>query len=301
MNVLLVGTGYVGSAIAAALQAAGHSVTGTARSEATAQKLRAAGVTPVSGDITDPASLEKDAAAADAVIYAVQYNGEDVATVEAAALRAIARALVGSNKPFIFTSGGWIYGSTGDRVADEMSPQNPPPLIAHRPLLESIVLDAVSTGARSIVIRPGNAYGKGAGIPAMWVQSAKGTGSAQYVGDGSSHWAVVHVDDLAKLYVLALEKAPAGAIYNAGDTTAFTVREMAEAASRGAGKNGAVTALPLEDARKTLGAFADALALDIRLDSSKARQELGWQTRSSTIIDDLQSGSYVEQTSMPLR
>jgi nucleoside-diphosphate-sugar epimerase len=295
MNVLLVGaTGYLGTSIAEELQASGHSVMGTARSEAAAQKLRDAGVTPVPADITNATTLEKDAAAADGVIYSVQYNGENRAVIEGAALRAIADALAGSNKPFIFTSGAWIYGSTGDRVANEESVLNPPSLISHRPFLESIVLGAVSTGVRSIVIRAGDVYGRGGGLPAMWVQSARESGSARFVGDGTSHWPVVHVDDLAKLYVLALEKAPPGAIYNAADATSFTVREMAEAASRGAGKNGAVTPWPLEDARGTFGAFADALALDSRADSSKARKDLGWQTRSTTIIDDLQTGSYVQ-------
>ena len=59
------------------------------------------------------------------------------------------------------------------------------------------------------------------------------------------------------------EKAPLGAIYNAGDETSFTVHEMAEAASHGAGRNGAVVSWPLEEARPALGPFADALAWNL--------------------------------------
>lgn len=295
MNVLLVGaTGYVGSSIAKALKAAGHTVTGTARTDDAEKKLRDSGITPVRADITDPESLKKAAAKADGAIYAVQYNGNDGEAVESAALRAIGEGL-SANKPFIFTSGAWVYGSTGDRVADEQSPNNPTPVVAHRPRLEQIVLDARARGVSPVIIRPGDVYGNGGGIPAMWVQAARESGAARFVGDGSSHWPVVHIDDLAQLYVLALEKAAAGSIYNAADGSSFTVREMAEAASRGAGADGKVQAWPLEEARKALGPFADALALDSRIDSSKAREELGWRTRSTTILDDLVSGSYAKR------
>ena len=296
MNVLLVGaTGYVGSSIAEALKAAGHTVTGTARSDDAEKKLRDAGLSAVRADVTDPDSLREAASKADGAIYAVQYQGDNGEAVEGAALRAIGEGLGGSNKPFVFTSGVWIYGSTGDRVADEQSPNNPTPIVSHRPRLEQIVLDSAQHGVRPVIIRPGDVYGKGGGIPAMWVQSAHESGAVKFVGDGSSHWPVVHADDLAQLYVLALENAPNGAIYNAADTSSFTVREMAEAASRGAGKDGKTESWPLESARGAFGAFADALVLDLRVDSSKAREELGWQTRTATILDDLESGSYAKR------
>lgn len=301
MQIYVVGaTGYIGSAVCEALKAHGHHVSGSARSDEAARRLRQAGVEPVRSDITDSASLAAAAKNADGVVYTVQYNGQDGAQVEAAALGALVDALAQTGKPLLYTSGVWLYGSTGDAPADENATQNPTPVVAHRPMLEGIVLDGASKGVRSIIVRPGDVYGRRGGMPAMWVQSAKESGSAQFVSSGSdSHWPVVHVDDLAALYVLALEKAPAGAVYNANDETAFTVREMAEAASRGAGRGGAVTAVPLEEARKQYGAFGDALVLDSRVTSKRARTELGWGTRETTILDDLTSGSYVQQPPLP--
>lgn len=296
MRVFVVGaSGYVGSPIARALLDRGEEVVGLARSETAAQRLQQAGVKPVAGDVTQPHSLQEAAHDGDAVVYAVQYNGESGAVVESAALEALVDTLAGSGKPLLYTSGIWIYGSTGRRVADEATLPNPTPLVAHRPALERVVLDGVQRGVRSIVIRPGNAYGAGGGIPAMWIQSAKQTGAARFVGDGNNHWAVVHRDDLAQLYVLALKKSPPGAVYNAGDDTSFTVREMAQAASVGAGKNGAVASWPLESARRELGAFADALALDSRISSDRARRQLAWGTRVTTILDDLRGGSYASR------
>lgn len=294
MQVFVVGaSGYVGSAIAQALRKHGHSVIGAARSEQTARALRDAGVEAVTADISQPQSLTAPAQRAGSVIYAVQYNGEDSPSVEGAALRALVDALAGSGKPIVYTSGVWIYGNTGDRAADENAPLAPTPLIAHRPQLERIVLDGAARNVRSIVIRPGDLYGAGGGIPAMWVQSARKENAARFVGDGRNRWAVVHRDDVAELYALALERAQPGSIYNAADETSFTVAEMAEAASYGAGCDGSVIAWPLEEARHALGAFADALALDTRVSSQRAREVLGWTTRSVTILEDLRGGSYV--------
>jgi nucleoside-diphosphate-sugar epimerase len=297
MRIVLIGSGYVGSAVGEAFLARGHNVSGSSRSDEAANQLRAIGIEPVSVDIGDPRSLQAALANADAAVYAVQYRGQDAATVEPAALQAIVDTLAPRQKTLLFTSGAWIYGSTGDRVADEHAPIDPPAVIAHRPQLERIALDGASRGLRPIVLRATDVYGDGGGIPAMFVESARTEGAARMVGDGRNRWPMVHREDLASLYALAFERAQPSSIYNASDETAFTVREMAEAASRGAGKNGAVTAWPVADARKALGPFTDALMLDSHVTSRKAREELGWTTRSSTILDDLEFGSYAGRTS----
>jgi nucleoside-diphosphate-sugar epimerase len=287
-------TGYVGSAIAKALLAGGHRVIGAARSAQSAERLREASIAAAVSDVSIPESLKRPARDADALIYAVQYNGANPAQAEAAALTALVEALGGSDKPLIYTSGVWVYGNAGTRAADEDAPLNPPAFIAHRPTLERTVLDSAARGVRAIVIRPANVYGDGGGLPAMWVQSAKESGAARFVGDGANHWTNVHRDDLAALYLLALERAAPGAIYNGGDGTSFTVREMARAASIGAGAGGAVAAWPVEEARLAVGPFADGLALDSKMDSDRARRQLGWRPRTTTILDDLQTGSYAQ-------
>lgn len=293
MRVFVIGsTGYVGSAVVAALTKRGDAVLGSARTEDAAKKLHESGVEAALCDVTAPESLKAPAQSCDAVVYAVQYNGADVAAVETAALTALVESLANSGKALLYTSGYWVYGNTGDRVAAEDSPLDPIALIAYRPGLERIVLDGAQRNVRAVVIRPGVVYGNGAGIPAMWVQSAKEEGATRFVGEGRNRWAMIHRDDLAQLYVRALERAAPGAIYNAGDETSFTVREMAEAASVGAGTSGAVTSWPLAEARAALGAFADALTVDSRITAQRARTELGWNVRPTTVVDDLKNGSY---------
>ncbi|MEO9170242.1 MAG: NAD-dependent epimerase/dehydratase family protein [Candidatus Baltobacteraceae bacterium] len=292
MKVLVVGaTGYIGRAVCEALASHGHRVLAMVR-DSTPSRAHA-GADVVRGDITDVASLVSAALNADAVVYAVQYHGEDGFAVESAALTALSDALARNKKRMLYTSGVWTYGSTFPNVANEETPPHPIAIVAKRPELENILLNSVANGLHAIVIRPGDVYGRGGGIPAMWVQSAHENGAARIIGDGTNHWPMIHIDDLASLYVLALEKAAAGSAYIAADETQLTVNAMAEAASRGAGKNGAVVHWPLEEARKAMGLFADALVLNQLVTSAKARRELQWSTRSSTAVDDLQAGSYV--------
>jgi nucleoside-diphosphate-sugar epimerase len=212
--------------------------------------------------------------------------------VDATVVRAILEALEGTGKPFVYTSGVWVLGSTGGIVADESTPLNPTPLVALRPAIEEEVLGYKGRGVRTIVIRPALVYGRGGSIPRMIAQSARETGAARYVGDGQNRWPFVDVDDLAQLYVLALEKAAPGSLYNAANGPSYRVREVAEAASIGAGAKGKTQAWPLDEARKTLHAFADALVLDQQVSGEKAKKELGWSPHAPPVLDDLKTGSY---------
>jgi nucleoside-diphosphate-sugar epimerase len=293
MEVFLTGaTGYIGSAVAEALQKAGHKVTGLARTPEKAKQLEARGVRACLGDLLQPETVAAPARAAEGVIHTANTNDANSAKVDATVVRAILKTLEGTRKPFVYTSGVWVLGSTEDKVADELTPVNPTPLVAHRPAIEREVLGYKNHGVGTIVLRPALVYGRGGSIPRMLVQSARETGAARYVGDGQNRWPFVDVDDLAQLYVLALEKAKPGSLYNAAHGSSYRVHDVAEAASIGAGAKGKTQALPLDEARKTMHGFADALALDQQVSGEKAKNELGWSPRAASVLDDLKTGSY---------
>src|SRR3954464_9158961 len=208
-------SGYIGSAVAERLRAAGHQLTALARSDASAAKLQSADIQPVRGDFSEPRSVPDAegcgpaAGPADGVIsLATTYDP----SIDGPAIDAILEALAGSNKPFIYTSGIWSHGDTGGKVVDETSPPRPTQLVSWRQAVEDRVLQAGGRGIRSVVIRPAIVYGRGGGIPAGFVESAQKEGYARYVGTGENRWPFVHVDDLAELYLLALEKAPPGTL-----------------------------------------------------------------------------------------
>ncbi len=292
MKVFLTGaTGYIGSAVADRLRAAGHEVSALARSDAAADKLRSAGIEPVRGDFTDPRSVGRAAAAADgAISMATTYD----ASIDGPAIDVMLDALAGTNKPFIYTSGIWSHGDTGDEVVDETSPPRPAALVAWRQAVEDRVLQAAGRGIRTVVIRPAIVYGRGGGIPAGFIESARSAGAAQYVGTGENRWPFVHVDDLADLYLLGLEKAPPGTLLLGVSGPSYRVREVAAAASRAAGAGGKTRAWPLEEARGKLGAYADALALDQQASGRKAQELVGWRPYRPDVLEDLEHGSYAE-------
>ena len=292
MKIFLTGaTGYIGSAVADRLRAAGHQVSALARSDAAADRLRTAGIEPERGDFRDPGSVGRAAAAADAAIsMATTYDP----SIDGPAIDAMLDALAGTNQPFIYTSGIWSHGNTGDRVVDESSPPKPAALVAWRQAVEDRVLQAAGRGIRTVVIRPAIVYGRGGGIPAGFVESARSGGAAQHVGAGENRWPFVHVDDLADLYLLALEKAPPGTLLLGVSGPSYRVREVAAAASRGAGAGGKTSAWPLEEARGKLGAYADALVLDQQASGRKAQELVGWRPYRPDVLEDLEHGSYAE-------
>ena len=281
-------TGYIGAAVARSLIARGHKVVGSARNEKAAEKLREAGVEPVQADLADPESFAKAADDADGVIQTASTMDASSAENEPKVAHAILAAIAGTDKPFILTSGVWVYGATGDKPATEESPLNPFMMVAWRPAVEQAVLKAEKI--KGIVIRPGMVYGHAGGVANVFVGQANSIGRVRVPGDGKNRWAVVHVDDLGELYALALEKSPAGGIFNGTSDESISLSQVGRSIAKTAGVP--FGAWPIDEARKELGPFADALALDQQVRSPWSKEILGWAPKQISFAKDLEGGSY---------
>ncbi len=284
------GTGLIGNSVVRELRRRGHAVRGLARSEASARKLEELGVEAVRGDLRDLDTLRGEAAKADAVVHCAIEYGPEVVTLERNALEAMVDA-IRPGKTFIYTSGCWIYGSRGDAVVTEDSPIQPLAHVAWRPAHEQLVLSQDGR-LRAIVIRPGIVYGDGTGIPGGMVDEAR-KGELRVIGDGANRWPVVRHDALGELYGLLIGHSSAHGIFNATRGAAIPYVEVARAASRAAGGDGSVQFLALEDARRELGTYADALACDLQIDSSRAARELGWEPHRPTLLEELSNTTVV--------
>ncbi len=291
MNVLLIGaTGYVGTAIDEALTARGHRIIGLARSDAARATLEARGTSAIPGDLARPATLAGPARAADAVVYAARIADPDGGPLELKAIKAIGKALAGTEKTFLLLSDAWIYGSTDGEIVAEDAPLRPPPLMDRLFELERASLDLSRIGIRALNVRPGIIYGRGKGTAGMFRESARERGAATLVGEGDNRWATIDIEDLGEFIALALERGRPGRAYNAVNDDAFSMREIAEAASRGAGAGGATTSIPAE----IMGQWGACLTLDQRVSAERARADLGWLPRRPSIVHELEYGSYVE-------
>lgn len=278
MRVFVTGaTGYIGRVLVERMRDLGHQALGLARSDAAADKLTAAGVQSVRGDLRDTAVIARAARECDATVHlAMDISAPDAAQLDRGIVETVLEEYRLTARPFLYTSGIWVLGDTGGSEADEESPIHPIPLAAARAQHEQLVLRA--HGARGIVIRPGMVYGRGGGVPDDFARQAREEGVVRIVGPGTNRWPLVDVDDLADLYVLALA-APAGSLYFASVGPSIAVREIAAAKSNGA----TVESIPEDEARQKFGALVDGLMLDQQVSAKKAMRELGWNPKAAPV------------------
>ncbi len=293
MKVFVTGaTGYIGSAICDALRKAGHQAIGLARSEEKAAELAARGDQPLRGSLQELDSLRQGCREADGVVHTAMSFTPDAGTVDRAAVETMLAALEGSGKPFIYTSGVWVYGDTGDRMLGEVAPLNPPPLVAWRPAVEELVLDAQERGVRTMVFRPGMVFGRKGGFLASFFHDARTHGAVRVIGDGKNYWSCVHADDLAELYVLALQRPAAGQVFVTCGGMPQQVNRIAEAVAEACGVPGKVEHIPVEAARQQMGPMADCLAMTCKAGSTKPARFFGWIVRRPSVFDEIASGCY---------
>ena len=265
MNILIIGaTGSIGSRVAVALAGGGHDVAALQRPGGGSTRYR-----PVIGDLADPPSLTRAAAGFDRVVHVG-------APIDEYTDRAGVDALLGSGSPLIYTTGAAVLGAG---PGDETSAPNPHPVAAHRPAIERQVL-----AAKGWIIRPGMVYGNDGGlVHGLLTDKASEYGTGIYIGPPGTRWPVVHVDDLAALYVAVIAHAAPGTIWHG---ISETVRLDAIAAALGGGN---ATTWQLADATVQLGPLADLFTRDQDVSSAATQKALGWTPAHTSIIDDLTS------------
>ncbi|MFJ6512945.1 NAD-dependent epimerase/dehydratase family protein [Streptomyces sp. NPDC091406] len=286
MNIFVIGaTGFVGGHLARHLVAEGHTVTGLARTEAAADGLTAQGITPVAGDLgTRRPAVVEAARGADAVIYAAQADPEQ----ETGTVQDLTRALAGTGRTLAFLSGSGVLlqrteGAWSPDVFAEDDAFTPEPLAGFRKAAEDTVLAAAGPELRAMVIRPGLIWGPGDhGHMSMIYRSVAETGAASYVGEGLNTYSHVHVDDVAHLFALALDKGRAGGLYHAvaGETPN---RWIAERVAADLGVE--ARSVTPEQAVGVWGEFgALVMAASSRIRAPRAEQELGWRPEHTDLL-----------------
>jgi nucleoside-diphosphate-sugar epimerase len=303
MKIFVTGaSGWIGSAVVPELLGAGHEVVGLARSEASAQKLEAAGALVQRGDIDDPEGLANAAADSDGVIHlafqhelAFSGNFAAAAAADRRVVEAMGTALADSDRPFVLASG--MLGMKAGRVAteddglvpDAATRANP---AGRRAATALLTLSLRGIGVRSSVLRlPPTVHGDGDnGFMATFVAIARQKGVAAYVGDGSNRWPAVHRSDAARLARLAVEAAPAGSVLHAVDDEGVPFREIAEAMGRHLDvPTASVSPADAADHFSHLGHF---VGLDSPATATVTRELLGWEPIGPSLLEDLAQDHY---------
>jgi nucleoside-diphosphate-sugar epimerase len=290
MRVFVTGaSGHIGSAVVPELIQAGHEVTGLARSDASAASVKALGAEVRRGDLTDPAGLREAAAHADAVIHlafdhATMMAGDfpAAAATDLAVVQALGDALAGTGKTFI----GIGLKPTGDARRDAVINANP------RSAVTRAIDELTGRGVRTIFVSippvTHSAQDRHGFIP-MLIQIARAAGVSGYVGDGANRWPAGHTLDVAALYRLALDQAPAGTQLVAAAEEGIPVRDIAEAIGRHLGIP--AVSIPPEQAAAHFATFP-FITMDITMPSAETRRLLDWQPIHPGLLADLDQGHY---------
>jgi len=277
-------SGYLGGAIAARLARGGAEVHGLTRSPKGATALERAGIRPVVGDLADADSFLGALKNCDAAVHAAVDNNAWAERDQQALEAFRAAAQDGRLRRLLYTSGVWVLGDTGGAVADETTSLDPAELVRWRVAHEEVALDLVDDEVAVIVLRPALVYGEHRGILSGLFAEARAQQIVTIPGDGTQHWALVHRDDVAEAYRLALEHGKGGDRYLLADDSRHTVREIGEAVARVTGAT--LKRKPAATVRKELGAYGKALLLDQQVSAGKARRELGWVARHASFVGE---------------
>ncbi|MBY6255866.1 MULTISPECIES: SDR family oxidoreductase [Phytobacter] len=289
MHVFLTGaSGWVGSAVAEDLLAAGHQVTGLVRNAQKAQALVALGMQVVTGTLDDHQLLHDGASRADAVIHTAFNHdfsrfSENCAQDERA-IQILGEALHGSDRPLLVTSG--VAMIAPGRLATENDLPFVAPAYPRRS--EAAARELADKGVRAATIRLSpTVHGVGDhGFIPILMDLAKQTGVSAWPEDAENRWAAVHRRDAATLYRLALETGMTQAVYHAVAEEGILFRDIAQAI----GKHLGVPAEPR--AREHFGWFADFASLDMAASSEQTRAVLGWHPTHPTLLADLEQAQY---------
>ena len=285
------GTGHSGSYIIPELVAAGHDVTGLARSDTAAAAVSALGAKVRRGSLEDLDGLKEAAADSDGVIHVAHRQdllpsgGMDaVAAAELPVMLAYGEALAGTGKPLVAAGSIGSAGNLG-RPATEEDPALPSGeefkgTLRVRNVVERAVVGLAERGVRSSIVRlPLIAHSTtdSAGFLPGLIALAQDKGFAGYPGDGMNVWNAVHIRDVASVFRLALEKGPAGRYWHAVQDGGIPFREIAEAIGSRLGLPAVSIPADVLMLPGYFGMFTNLVTLDLPASNLITRQTLGWE------------------------
>lgn len=225
MRVLIVGCGYVGLPFGAELAKLGHEVHGLRRTAEGAAELEAAGIKPLTGDITKPDDLAVLPGPYDWVVNLVSSSkgGPEIyQQVYVDGMRNLIAWLRGQATPlkkFVYTSSTSVYGQADGSAVKETSPTEPKsPTSQLLVEAEKVLIEAAQQGFPGVVLRVAGIYGPDRGH--LFQKFCRN--EARIEGDGLRIINMIHRTDVVGCIVAALKSGRSGEVYNVVDDEPVT-------------------------------------------------------------------------------
>ncbi|MEL6361829.1 MAG: NAD-dependent epimerase/dehydratase family protein [Pseudomonadota bacterium] len=284
--------GYIGRVVGERLVAAGYRVRGLVRKAEQAPQIVAAGMFPVIGDLLDSDCLDQATHGVDAIVHTASFGplpegdlGQQLNTAMRA-MSDLAQRSARLGVRLVLTSGGSAYGDRSHAPADETTHLDREGFFG--PLAE--LEESLGQQANITIIRAGIVYGRGASKPLLAsLAPIRQLGSAVRVEAGH-RVAVVHVDDLADLYVKTVAaSAPPPVLIGAADMV--ETEAIMAAAANILGYEHTARSIPPERAAdySVLGIYTSR---SMWLNSAVTQSAMAWRPHRMGIEDDIREGSY---------
>jgi len=270
-EVVIVGCGYVGRRVARRERATGRRVTGLVRGAESAAALAALGAAAVRADLDRPGAAA-DLALGGARLYWFAPPPPD--GVVDTRLRGFLAAIPADGLPervvLISTTG--VYGDCGGAWVDESRPPAPQAERARRRLDAERALAewSAATGIPAVVLRVPGFYGPGK------LPEARLRGGEPVLREAQSPWSNrVHVDDLVRACVAAMDRGRPGAVYNVSDGHPTTMTDYFNRVADALGLPRPPQIDTAEAGGRLSAGMRSYLAESKRLDNRRMREELG--------------------------
>ena len=230
------GSGFIGGRLIERLIADGHGVRALARSDAAAEKVRARGAEPVSGDLADVEAMQRGAQDCELAFHAAATLGDwgkreefeqGNVTGTQNALRACAQAGV---RRFVHvgTEAALMAGKPLVNV-DETAPLRPdsPALYSStKARAEQAVRAASRDGFETVVVRPRFVWGVGDTTLLPVMVDMVRSGRFAWIGTGRHLTSTTHVENTVEGLVLAAQRGAPGEAYFVTDGEPVVFREF---------------------------------------------------------------------------
>ena len=283
MRVLITGaTGFIGRALVAELQRNGHRVVAWARSDARATSVLGAGVDIVSTsagqDALNAAVSDCDAAInlAGEPLLGKRWTEKRRAVLRASRVdvthQLVAAMEAASSRHRVLVSGSAVgfYGDRGDEVLNESSSPREDFLSRLCRDWEHAAEAASASAVRVVVVRTGVVLGRDGGALSQMLPPFK-LGVGGPIGSGRQYFPWIHLRDLVRLFVAALEDDRYRGPVNGVAPQQTTSRTFAKALGRAVHRP-AILPTPSLALRAIFGEAAVVLLASQRVDPAVARR-----------------------------